>query len=84
MFCGSEELVESGWYKVAVRLDRCVKYNGCMNCGRKTMKDPLSGKPQFRKCKLVLWRSGKKYKVDYTLLDASEVCKGGHVIGFSN
>ena len=44
VLCGSGELVESGWYKVAVRVDRYVEYNGCMNCGRKTMEHPLSGK----------------------------------------
>ena len=40
VLCGSGELVESGWYKVAVRVDRCVEYNGCMNCGSKTIEDP--------------------------------------------
>ena len=25
VFCGSGELVESGWYKVAVRVERCVE-----------------------------------------------------------
>ena len=44
VLCGSGELVESGWYKVAVRVDRCVEYNGCMNCGSKTMEGTLSGK----------------------------------------
>ena len=33
VLCGSGEPVESGWYKVAVRVDRCVEYNGCMNSG---------------------------------------------------
>ena len=36
----SGELVELGWYKVPVRVDRCVEYNGCMNCGSKTIEDP--------------------------------------------
>ena len=63
VLCGSGELVESGWYKVAVRVDRCVEYNGCMNCGSKTMEDPLSGKRHCGKCKSALWSSVKKYKV---------------------
>ncbi len=44
VFGGSGELVESCWYEVAVRVDRCVEYNGCMNCGSKIMEHPLSGK----------------------------------------
>ena len=40
VLCGSGELVESGWYKVTVRVDRCVEYNGCMNYGSKTIEDP--------------------------------------------
>ena len=84
VLCGSGELLESGWYKVAVRVDRCVEYNGCMNCGSKTMEDPLSGKRHCGKCKSALWSSVKKYKVDYTLLDGTEAGKGVHAIGFSN
>ena len=84
VLCGSGELVESGLYKVTVRVDRCVEYNGCMNCGGKTIEDPLSGKRHCGKCKSVLWSSVKKYKVDYTLLDGTEAGKGVHAIGFSN
>ena len=40
VLCGSGELVELGWYKVAVRVDRYVEYNGCVNCGSKTIEDP--------------------------------------------
>ena len=43
VLCGSGELVESGWYKVAVRVDRCVEYNGCMNCGSKTIFTDVRG-----------------------------------------
>ena len=84
VFHGSGEVLESGWYKVAVRMDRCVEYHGCMNCSSKTMEDPLSGKRYCGKCKLALWSSVKKCKVDYTLLDGSEGGKGVHAIGFSN
>ena len=61
-----------------------MEYNGCMNCGSKTIEDPLSGKRHCRKCKSALWSSVKKYKVDYTLLDGTEAGKGVHVIRFSN
>ncbi len=40
VLCGSGELLESGWYKVPVRVDRCVECNGCMNCGSKIIEDP--------------------------------------------
>ena len=65
-------------------MDRCVEYHGCMDCGSKTMEDPLSGKRYCGKCKSALWSSVKNYKVDYTLLDGTEAGKGVHAIGFSN
>ncbi len=61
-----------------------MEYNGCMNCGSKTIEDPLSGKRHCGKCKSALWSSVKKYKVDYTLLDGTEAGRGVHAIGFSN
>ena len=61
-----------------------MEYNGCMNCGSKTIEDPLSGKRHCGECKPALWSSAKKFKVDYTLLDGTEAGKGVHVIRFSN
>ena len=43
-FYGSGKPVESGRYKVAVRVDRSVGYNGCMNRGTKTVEVLLAGK----------------------------------------
>ncbi len=44
MFHGSWKFVESGWYRLAVRVHRCVGYNGCINCGTKTMEGIVAGR----------------------------------------
>ena len=67
-----------------MRVDRCVEYNGCMNCCTKTMEDPLGGMQYCGKCKKSLWSSVRKCIVHYTLMDGSESRKMVNAIGYSN